>query len=175
MRLGQTVLSIALQDASKLAAHETATLARDLGEALSALHAQGYTHSDLSPSNVLWLGERAVLTDFGAATPIGESQPSPKGTFSYMCPEQVRGEPLDHRSDLFSLATLLWQCLSGERIFWRQAQHLCFMAVVEADPPGLPGHSVAEALLRQALQKDPNDRPNDLVAWCAEFAASLEA
>jgi serine/threonine-protein kinase len=151
-----------------------AALATDLGEALAALHALGFTHSDLSPGNVLFAEGRAVLADFSAATPIGQKQDRPQGTYAYMCPEQVRGELLDARSDLFSLATLLWQCTTGEKIFWRNAQHLCFMAVVEAQLPNMPPELLAvEAVLKSALQKKRAERPDDARELCRQFVAAL--
>jgi serine/threonine protein kinase len=152
-----------------------ASLATDLGEALAAMHAHGFTHSDLSPGNVLFVEDRALLADFSAATPMGQSQARPQGTYAYMCPEQVRGEQLDARSDLFSLATLLWQCVTGEKIFWRDAQHLCFMAVVEAELPAMPSAlRPVEDVLRAALHKEQAERPTDVVKLCRQFVAALK-
>mgnify|MGYP001823896978 CR=1 FL=1 len=76
-------------------------LASSLGRGLEAIHNAGFTHSDLSPANLLYKDEQPLLADFGAATAIGSAQPTPLGTFSYMCPEQVRSQPLDARSDIF--------------------------------------------------------------------------
>lgn len=150
------------------------TLATDLGEALTAMHVLGFTHSDLSPGNVLFTESCAVLADFSAATPLGQKQARTQGTYAYMCPEQVRGEMLDARSDLFSLATLLWQCTTGEKIFWRDAQHLSFVAVVEAELPTMPSelHAV-EDVLRTALRKERARRPSDPGEFCRQFVAAL--
>lgn len=146
-------------EAGALAPSALPELIEDLCEALQAVHVAGFTHSDLSPSNVLLERNRACLTDFGAATALGKSQVRPQGTFSYMSPEQVRGQALDERSDVFSLATLLWHCISGESPFRRDAQHLTFMAVVESDPtPMGDGLRSIEEVLRTALCKTPSER-----------------
>lgn len=152
-----------------------AALTADLGKALSAVHSLGYLHGDLSPGNVLFdsAGE-ALLGDFSAATKLETRQPQPQGTFAYMSPEQVRGQVMDERADVFSLAVLLWECASGQKIFWREAQHLCFMAVVEADPPAMPPelHRI-EAVLRQALTKEVGERTATLEEFCTAFSAAL--
>jgi serine/threonine-protein kinase len=157
-----------------LANERLATTVREVGEALTAMHAAGFTHSDLRPDNVLYADNGANLTDFGSATAIGQKQPRPQGTFAYMSPEQVRGEVLDQRSDVFSLATLLWQCVSGDKIFWRDAQHLTFMAVVDAVLPEVPEALVpVKELMQSALHPDPAKRPEHAQAFCEAFVAGL--
>lgn len=164
-----------LADQLRLPKNRLAKTIVQIGEAVAALHSLGYAHSDLSPGNVLFHKGVAHLTDFGSSTPLGAKQPRPQGTYAYMSPEQVRGEALDRRSDLFSISTLLWQCASGERIFWRDAQHLTFMAVVDAVLPPLPDELLpVEALLRSGLDKDPNKRPDDVAAFCQELASGLQ-
>ena len=163
-----------LDATGRLETSALALLATDLGEALTAVHAHGFTHSDLSPGNLLFTESCAVLADFGAATPMGQRQARIQGTYSYMCPEQVRGEVLDARSDLFSLATVLWQCLTGEKIFWRNAQQLCFMAVVEAElPPMPPELRAVEDVLQSALRKEQAERPSDAREFCHQFVDAL--
>ena len=153
---------------------ELAQFAIDLCEGLAAVHALGYTHCDLSPGNLLFDEGRALLADFSAATKLGERQQHPQGTYAFMSPEQVRSEPLDERSDLFSAATLLWLAATGDRIFARSAPHLCFMAVVHEEPPTLSPHMQAiEAALRPALAKRPADRQTNLSQLAADFVAAL--
>jgi serine/threonine protein kinase len=163
-----------LSEEGVLAPDALGKLALELGDALSALHATGYTHSDLSPGNVLFIKDSAHLTDFGSATLLGTKQPRPHGTYSYMAPEQVRGDALDERSDVFSMATLLWQCATGERIFWRDAQHLTFMAVVDAALPPIANELLAvESILRSALDKEQSKRPADVLDFCRQFAEAM--
>src|SRR5690606_29894341 len=64
-----------------------ASVARDLCEALGAVHARGYVHGDLSPGNLLFAEGRALLADFGAATELGTVQTQPRGTYAFMSPE----------------------------------------------------------------------------------------
>ncbi len=149
-------------------------LTSDLAQALDAMHVLGYTHCDLNPGNVVFDEGRAHLIDFSAATPLGQSQPHPLGSYPYMCPEQVRGQALDQRSDVFTMATLLWECATGVRPFWRPAPHLCFMAVVESDPPPLPEPlSALEAALRPALAKAPSERTPSVNALAQAVLAAL--
>ncbi len=171
---GGSLQSLLSARGDHLVGEDLASTVRDIGEAVAALHSQGYAHSDLSPGNILFIGQRAHLTDFGSATALGEKQERPQGTYAYMSPEQVRGEPLDERSDIFSLASLLWQCVTGERLFWRDAQHLTFMAVVDAKLPSIPDALLpAEALLHAALHKEQSERPGDAAEFCRQFAAAL--
>ncbi len=170
-RLATRSLQDSLKSEGNLSGQSLAGVAVEIGEAVSALHSEGYAHCDLSPGNILFLEDGAHLTDFGSATRLGEKQARPQGTYAFMSPEQVRGEALDSRSDVFSLAVLLWHCATGEKIFWRNAQHLTFMAVVDAVLPEFPEElAPLESLLRAALHKDQSERPSDARALCEEFA-----
>ncbi len=165
-----------LQEDGVFAPTALGKLAIELGNGLAALHAAGYTHSDLSPSNALFIKGSAHLADFGSATRLGSKQPRAHGSYAYMSPEQVRGDALDERSDVFSLAILLWQCATGEKIFWRDAQHLTFMAVVDAELPPMSKELLpAEAILRAALDKEQAKRPSVILEMCREFAAAIAA
>ncbi len=157
-----------------LATEELSAFAIDLFEAVSAVHANGYAHCDLSPGNLLFDEGRALLADFSATTALGKRQAQPQGTYAFMSPEQVKGELIDARSDIFSLATLLWLCVSGERIFMRSASHLSLMAVVEDEPAALPDAMRAiEDALRPALAKKPTQRPGDIAELRDAFLAAL--
>lgn len=155
---------------------ELGGFADDLFEALAAVHAFGYAHSDISPSNVLLDHGRLRLTDFSAATQLGCKQAQPNGTYAFMSPEQVKGEPLDARSDVFAAATLLWLCATGERIFSRDAPHLCFMAVVNDEVPAMaPELAPLEKALRPALAKRPAERLSDIKSLSQSVAAALKS
>lgn len=135
-------------------------LARDLLDALTAIHDAGVLHRDLKPSNVVLEPEGATLLDFGVALPLGTEAPV-AGTPSWLSPEQARGDVLDERSDLYQLALLLVRAGTGhwpfpgkraaERMAWRDAHEL------EVLPHGLP--EGWEPVLLQALRRDRSERP----------------
>ncbi|MBI2568943.1 MAG: serine/threonine protein kinase [Candidatus Schekmanbacteria bacterium] len=104
---------------------------------LGAAHAAGVVHRDVKPSNILLATNGQVkLTDFGIAKVLQEAIPitstgATVGTPAYMSPEQIRCEAVDHRSDLFSLATVLYEMISGKRPFHGDSPHALFYQVLE--------------------------------------------
>ncbi len=136
-------------------------------------------HRDVSPHNIIVLFSGGVkLVDFGiakAASNVHQTHAGTlKGKFAYMSPEQVRGEPLDARSDLFSLGVALWELLCGRRLFKREGEAATMQAVLgEAIPPpaGLRPQVPAElsAVAERALQRDPGLR----YQAASEMAAAL--
>lgn len=152
-------------------------VARCVLAALAAVHsardAEGnplhIVHRDVTPSNVYLSIEGVVkLGDFGIARSEQRAQPAPaggglKGKFGYLAPEQVAGEPFDHRADLFALAALMGEMLIGERVFPGSGQLAVLLAIRDANieplrnaaqsfPPGL--FEVCE----QALGREPDTR-----------------
>lgn len=128
--------------------------------ALTGLHAAGWIHGDVTPSNLMVeAGDDAAptrLIDFGVARAPGEPGPV-RGTFAYMAPEQVRGEPWTPATDVFAVGVILWELLAGARLFFRGPSYLTMAAVVEEDAPPLPD-PVDDAVVRRALAKDPAAR-----------------
>ncbi len=129
--------------------------------ALDAAHARGLVHRDVKPSNVL-LDERehVYLADFGlsrylgdAAIPLGPAKSL--GTADYVAPEQIRGEEVDGRADVYALGCMLYECLAGAPPFRRGSDAATLFAQLEEEPPILPG---LEAVLPKALAKEPADR-----------------
>jgi len=105
-----------------------------LAEGLSAAHCRGVTHRDLKPENIFLTADGVVkILDFGLAryTPVSCSQAADAptttetgsviGTVGYMSPEQIRGEPVDARSDIFALGCVLYELFSGRRAFVRHS------------------------------------------------------
>ena len=154
------------------AAHE---LRDDAGRLL------GLVHRDVSPHNLVLAEEgRVKLVDFGIAkahdTAVRTHTGNIKGKFPYMSPEQCRGEPLDRRSDLFSLGIVLCELLVARRLFERSSDLLTLKAITEEplpDPrslePGLP--EVFERILLRALAREPEER----YATAGELGIDLRA
>ena len=145
-------------------------LVLDLLDALAHVHAHGWLHGDVNPSNLVVADDgAAVLCDLGVCRPPGEPGPV-RGTHAYMAPEQARGEPWSPATDVFAAAVILWELRAGRRLFKRDAHWLTLAAVVE-DPVPPVGDAALDAVLAAALAKDPAARLPD----AATFAAALRA
>jgi serine/threonine protein kinase len=138
-------------------------------------------HRDVSPQNILLSYEGDVkVADFGIARADesglgrGEDPKILRGKYAYMSPEQARGEPLDRRSDLFSLGVVLYELLSGRRMFRGRTSQETLAMVREAKLPDLDPDSVGvapelSAVLKRALAASKEDR----YAWGGELASEL--
>ncbi len=137
-------------------------------------------HRDCSPQNVLvsYEGEVKVI-DFGIAKATSRNSRTMagvlKGKFGYMSPEQVRGLPLDRRSDIFALGTMLYECLTGERLFQGETDFSTLEKVrnVDIQPPRSINPNIpetVEAVILKALAKDVDER----YQWCGEMLADLQ-
>ncbi len=157
-----------IQRLGPLPLQEALHVMRQLALALDAAHAQGVVHRDIKAENVLLDGQgRALVTDFGIAR-VTEAQPltatgTVLGTVQYMSPEQVIGETLDGRSDLYAMGVLLFYMLSGKFPFERNAPSAVLVAHVNSAPPRL--HSLrpdlpdgVDALVQSLLEKHPDAR-----------------
>ena len=144
-----------------LPVEEARKLGRDLLDGLEAVHRHGVVHRDIKPRNILLIGGRAVLCDFGIArvhegtTPSREKR-GPVGTPGYMPPEQALGGEVTPRSDLYVAAMVLYEALTGRR--WD-----VLVADAEADFAGVP-RSV-RPILRRALEWEPERRWPDARAF----------
>ncbi|HEY0993448.1 MAG TPA: serine/threonine-protein kinase, partial [Kofleriaceae bacterium] len=138
-------------------------------------------HRDCSPQNVLvsYEGEVKVI-DFGIAKATSRNSRTMagvlKGKFGYMSPEQVRGLPLDRRSDIFALGTMLYECLTGDRLFQGETDFSTLEKVRNVDirPPRELNPNIPQAVedvILKALAKDVEDR----YQWCSEMLADLQA
>lgn len=163
--------------------HAVSVLAQ-VGEALDAAHAQGVIHRDVKPANVMlevregaW---RAYLTDFGLAKPDeqdGEHTAPGEllGTIDYMAPEQVNGQPVDGRADVYAFGCMVYRCLTGELPYRRDSRTATLMAhanapipLPSAAVPGLP--ACMDVVVRRAMDKDPAQRARSvgmLMRWAA--------
>jgi serine/threonine protein kinase len=149
----------------------TVDLFSQIAQGLAYAHSKGIVHRDLKPANIL-LDEvgHAYLTDFGLAKLIdGESGMTRSGnivgTPSYMSPEQLRGEHLDHRSDIYSAGVILYQMLTGKRPFDGDSSDVVAIIYkhLEKIPPRPTEHNPdipleVENIVMKALAKNPDDR-----------------
>lgn len=154
---------------------------RQLCGALGAAHQAGVLHRDLKPQNVLIDRERnAFLTDFGLAT-AGNLAPMTQagaimGTPHYMSPEQVKGQPLDGRSDLFSLGVMLYEMLSGARPYGGDSVYDLMMARVrDTARPVRELNPDVPAWLQQVVERCLAVEPADRYQSAAEILADLDA
>ena len=166
---------------------DTSTIALQVLDALDALHARGVIHRDLKPSNLFLTPHGVKLLDFGLARPIASSfgADSPTrlteagaivGTPNYMAPEQVRGEALDARADLFALAAMLFEMLSGKVAFDGATMIDVLHAVLHEQPPALSGGGTVAGLdrvIHKALQKQPADRYDSAIAMAAAIREAI--
>src|SRR5262245_60931734 len=149
-------------------------------DALEALHSRGLIHRDLKPSNLFLTPRGVKLLDFGLARPVSGSFGAETtllteagvivGTPNYMAPEQARGEALDARADLFSIAAMLFEMLSGRLAFGGATMIDVLHAVLNEQPPALSGGPAVAGLdrvIHKALQKQPADRYDSAPAMAA--------
>ena len=155
--------------------------------ALSALHARGIVHRDLKPSNVFLTPHGVKLLDFGLARPsdpeLARSLDSAEnltrtgmlmGTPGYMAPEQVTGEALDARTDLFATGAILFEMLAGRPAFGGHSFIETLHATLHEQPPALvgsPAVAAADRVIRRALVKRPAERPASAEAMAEELRA----
>ena len=173
-------------DGSPLPQRAAVEYAAQIAHGLAAAHEKGVVHRDLKPDNIFILRDgRVKILDFGLAklvppealsnTPhsgatLGVTASAPAtspgqvmGTVGYMSPEQVRGHIADHRSDIFSFGTILYEMLTGHRAFKRDSSIETMTAILKEDPPELSStvHNVQpglERILRHCLEKAPERR-----------------
>jgi dipeptidyl aminopeptidase/acylaminoacyl peptidase/tRNA A-37 threonylcarbamoyl transferase component Bud32 len=165
-------------DGGPLSPRKAVDYAIQILRGLAAAHEKGIVHRDLKPENLFVTADgRVKILDFGLArvvspesvrtnaptTPVGTEPGTVMGTVGYMSPEQVRGKPADHRSDIFSFGVVLYEMLSGKRAFQRESAAETMAAIAREDPPELSesGRNVPPALdriVRHCLEKSPSER-----------------
>jgi len=155
--------------AGRLTTDRAARILMAVADALDAAHEVGLIHRDVKPQNIL-VGNRdhAYLADFGLTKVPDESVPLTGtgqfvGTIDYISPEQLRGEGASHRSDVYALAGVLYECLGGEVPYPRPTEAAVLFAHMSDPPPSLvesrpdlPGE--LDELIKRGMAKDPDQR-----------------
>ncbi|HEV8610295.1 MAG TPA: serine/threonine-protein kinase, partial [Thermoanaerobaculia bacterium] len=167
--------------AGALSARKALDYAIQIARGLAAAHEKGIVHRDLKPENLFVTKDgRVKILDFGLAKlkqpepgteketelPTGTMGTEPGvvlGTMGYMSPEQVRGQPADRRSDLFSFGAILYEMLSGQRAFRGDTAADTITAILTKEPPDLSQtnreiHPGLDRILRHCLEKNPEER-----------------
>ena len=167
--------------AGPLPLRKSVEVAVQMAKGLAAAHEKGIVHRDLKPENVFLTKDGWVkILDFGLAKLLQREEAAGDlveagtlslrteagvvfGTVGYMSPEQVRGEPVDHCSDIFSLGTILYEMISGRNPFRRETSPETLTAILREDPLELsasaPSISVAvDRIVRRCLEKRPEER-----------------
>lgn len=167
------------ESGQQMAYEEAASLAADIADALDYAHEQGLIHRDVKPANVMInVRRQPILMDFGIAKIVGGTQHTATGavlgTARYMAPEQIRGQRVDARSDIYSLGVMLFEMVSGRPPFEAEsAMTLMMMHVQDPVPdlgqlrPDVPAELTS--IINKALAKDPANR----FATAAELATAL--
>jgi hypothetical protein len=168
----------------RLSLAETLHIARGILDALDFAHKKGIVHRDVKPSNILLSPElHAYLVDFGIALVLGKTRitrfGANIGTPDYMSPEQIRGEQLDHRTDVYSFGCVVYEMLTGHSPFRRSDDDTEFtlmerhMNEVPVSMRSLESsiNVTTEAVIMRALAKDRDQR----FAGCADMAKALIA
>ena len=169
----------------RLPLRDALRVARELGAGLDYAHREGFIHRDVKPENVLLADGHAVIADFGIARAICQSCDGDNvtevgltiGTPEYMSPEQAAGDrDLDGRSDVYSLACVIYETLAGAPPFAGTSARAVMAQHLSEPPPPLRARrpdapAAVEQALARALGKDPADRFPSV----AEFVAALDA
>jgi serine/threonine protein kinase/tetratricopeptide (TPR) repeat protein len=177
-------------DRGPLPAQEAAQIVLAILSALEAFHKSGIIHRDLKPENIVLSSGGTKLLDFGIAKHVSLNAPEETaatlldftnpgvflGTPNYASPEQFRGQPVDARSDLFSLGVIFYEMLTGRPPFSGQSFGEIAHSVLQGSPPALSGSPAISAMGRivhRALARDPQDRYPSAEAMAAELRVAL--
>jgi serine/threonine protein kinase len=165
-----------------IALPEALGIARQIIEALDAAHEKGIVHRDLKPGNVMLTSDGGVkVLDFGLAklttgeaigtdgvgltnspTAMASMAGTILGTASYMSPEQAKGKSVDKRADIWAFGVVLYEMVTGRRLFQGETLQETLAAVIKDEPDLVNVPSQVQPLLRQCLAKDPKHRLRDV-------------
>ena len=169
-------------------ARDVAVLLRQAGAGIAAAHARQLVHRDIKPANIFLTpapdGFRVKILDFGVAKELWRDSTATQtgmivGTPRFMSPELLLSKPIDARSDIYSLAAVAFQALTGEHLVRAEDFAQVLVEVVNQEPPKVSA-ILAQApreidlLFARALAKDVEQRPQDVEAWAVELADALD-
>jgi len=182
-----TDLAELLEDQGPGSPGQVAAVLAQVADALATTHAQGIVHRDLKPANLFVTpsssGFQIKVLDFGLAKSVTEDvsltmSGTVVGTPGYMSPEQIRGDLVDEQSDLFSLAAVAFELLTGQRAFEAESAPEVFARILTGDPPILSDLLPAagadlDQMFYEALARDPEQRPRSVSQWAQKTADML--
>lgn len=189
-----TNLESLLRKNGKFSPARVGRIIAQLCDVLQAAHDEGIIHRDLKPANLMVIEpdsprERIKVMDFGLAKLADEGPTSPVtdtavdfavGTPGYIAPEQIRGEAMDHRGDIYSVGAMLFELMSGRLPFLGSTSMDVLLAHATEAPPTFADLGLVdwvppaiEDLVRECLAKDPAERPQSARALGERFAAGL--
>jgi YVTN family beta-propeller protein len=174
-----TDLKALLRRDGALSPERAVVVAAQVARALDAAHERGLIHRDVKPSNILVAGrEHCYLSDFGLSTSASDRSAlaDPRqvvGTIDYVAPEQIRGEEVGGSADVYSLACLLYECLTGKVPFERASDVAVVYAHLEEPPPKTGLSAELDAVLERGMAKEPAGRWDSAGALVEAAAASL--
>lgn len=167
----------------RLSVREALQIALQIAEALAFAHERGVVHRDIKPPNIMLLaGGRVKIMDFGIArmrsSDLKTQTGLMMGTPRYMSPEQVSGRPVDHRSDIFSLGTVLYEMLTGTKLFAGEdtTEIMYNVSQLRPLPPSRINRQVSPMLdlvVAKALEKSIEERYQDARQFASDLRASL--
>jgi serine/threonine-protein kinase len=155
-----------------------------VADALDTAHSAGLTHRDMKPQNVLvGPGDHAYLADFGLTKTLSDSAAFTRtgqfmGTTDYVSPEQINGQPATPASDIYALAAILYESLTGTVPFPRATEAAVLFAHVSSPPPAVTDHcpelpTALATTVAQGLAKEASDRPVTATALLESARAAL--
>ncbi len=175
---GQSLYAL-LASGKSFSPREILNTLRPVAEALDFAHRNGIIHRDIKPANILIdKSGRPFLADFGVARILTSTMTqtgTTVGTLNYMSPEQIKGQTVDSRSDVFALGVILYELLTGKKPFAGDNMSTIVYQIVNEDPQPVSDintdlHGGYERVVSKALAKKPEDR----YQTCMELIADLE-
>jgi eukaryotic-like serine/threonine-protein kinase len=162
---------------------ESIKIFSQITQGLKVAHEKNIIHRDIKPGNILIAKEGEVkIVDFGLAKLSGmdlTKTTSSKGTAAYMCPEQIRGQKVDHRCDIWALGIVFYEMLTGHLPFEAEYPEPMMYAIVNEEPKPLSHHldNVPESLqdiITKLLKKDPKERYSDMSEILHDFQTHIK-